>query len=354
MTKRTCMLLLAAILIVAAVWGVGCTEPSADAPSSTAPGSTLAPASSATVAAAPSPTITSTTLPRAPSTTTATTEPAPILPLEFDSELAMEHIRKLAKDIGIRPGGSEAENEALAYAASYLTGLGYDPVITEVPLPDGKTSHNLTVVKPGRLPLAIAIGGHLDTKKTTPGANDDASGVAAVLELARDVAEADVVPTIYFICFGTEEIIDSNDEHHHYGSRAWVKEMKADQRESLAAMISLDMIAYGQTFHVRTMGKGPRTLRDMLQTEAEAQDVDLVYLKDPGASGYSDHEPFELAGYPAAWLQWRVDPTYHKMGDTYEHCSEKALNVAGDFLQRFLTELSEQDLEELHAAVTPR
>ena len=134
--------------------------------------------------------------------TVTTTEPAPREPLAFSSTRAMGHIKRLAQDIGIRPGGSAAEDEAAAYVSDYLADLGYQPVITEVPLPNGRTSHNVIAVKKGTSPLTVLICGHLDTKKTTPGGNDNASGTAAVLELARDVADADITPTIVFALFG--------------------------------------------------------------------------------------------------------------------------------------------------------
>jgi Zn-dependent M28 family amino/carboxypeptidase len=263
----------------------------------------------------------------------------------------MEHIKRLAQGIGIRPGGSAAEDEAVAYTSDYLTSLGYQPVITEVPLPNGKTSHNVVAMKKGSSSLTVLISGHLDTKKTTPGANDNASGTAAVLEVARDVADADITPTIVFALFGTEEIIDTNKTHHHYGSRAYVANMTAADREDLVGMISLDMVAYGTTFNVRTMRKGPAELRDMLLSYSRANDAGLVYLWDNGPTGWSDHAPFELAGYPAVWLQWLPDPTYHQAGDTYEHCDERVLRKTGRFLLDFLTHLTAQDLEALGAAV---
>jgi len=41
----------------------------------------------------------------------------------------------------------------------------------------------------------------------------------------------------------------------------------------------------------------------------------MPYLRDPGESGWSDHEAFELAGIPAAWIEWRDDPVYHTAAD---------------------------------------
>lgn len=306
---------------------------------------------STTAAIAATSTTSTTTATSTTASTVTTTEPAPREPLAFSSTLAMGHIKRLAQDIGIRPGGSAAEDEAATYVSDYLTGLGYEPVITEVPLPTGRTSHNVVAVKKGTSPLTVLICGHLDTKKTTPGGNDNASGTAAVLELARDVADADITPTIVFALFGTEEIIDTDKSHHHYGSRSYVANMTAGEREDLVGMISLDMIAYGATFNVRTMGKGPAELRDMLLSYSRANGAGLTYLWDDGPTGWSDHAPFELAGYPAVWLQWLPDPTYHQAGDTYQHCSERVLRQTGRFLLSFLTNLTGPDLENLQASI---
>ncbi len=344
-------------LFLAAISGAACTNASVGATATQAitDSSTIFVSSSTSSSSSTSNASSTSASATLASTTTVpvveTTEPGPRAPLAFDTALTMEHIKKLASDIGIRPGGSAAENEAVAYAWDYLAQVGYRPVITEVPLPNGKMSHNVTVAKEGASPLSVVIGGHLDTKNTTPGANDDASGAAAVLELARDFADADLSYTLVFVLFGNEEILDANKNHHHYGSRNFVANLTADEKSNLSAMISLDMIAYGDTFNVRTMGKGPQTLRDMLLASSDASDAGLVYLKDTGPSGWSDHEPFELAGYPAVWFQWLEDPTYHGRGDTYEHCDAQVVRRTGEFLHAFLADLGPKDLEMLHESV---
>ena len=350
--------LVVAALVLTAISGVACTKPypigtsyatttlafgDAHTTSTVASSSTTSPASTTSTISATSTTTSS----------GATEDPAPRGPLAFSSARAMGHIKRLAQDIGIRPGGSAAEGMAVAYVSDYLAGLGYEPVVTEVPLPNGRTSHNVVAVKKGASQLTILVGGHLDTKNTTPGGNDNASGTAAVLELARDFANADVTPTIVFALFGHEEIIDADKTHHHYGSRSYVANMTAGEREDLVAMISLDMIACGTTFNVRTMGTGPLALRDTLLSYSHLSDAGLVYLKDAGPTGWSDHEPFELAGYPAVWLQWLPDLAYHQAGDTYQHCDQQVLRTTGRFLLGFLAQLGQQDLDQLRSAVRP-
>lgn len=297
----------------------------------------------------------STTSPTIAPTTTAielttTIPPAPTPALAFDATLAMSHIQALAATIGPRKSGSEAEYAAVEYAAEYLRGLGYEVLTTEVPLPSGEVSHNVQATKSGVSNAVVLVGAHLDSKRTAPGGNDNASGVAVVLELARDLLEADTVATFRFVLFGAEEMVDSNPDHHHYGSRQFVQAMTAEERSALVGMISLDMVGYGTKFHTRTMNKGPQLLGDMVRTYSNENGLTATNLRDPGTYGYSDHEPFELAGFPAVWLEWREDPLYHTAGDTYEHCDASDVQRAGQMLVQFLAQLDQADLNALAAA----
>jgi aminopeptidase YwaD len=250
----------------------------------------------------------------------------------------------------VRQAGTDAETQAAQYGFEYLRSLGYDALITDFDVPNGLPSHNVVAVKQGSSPLTIVVGGHMDTKKPSPGGNDNASGSAAVLELARDLAGGAVVPTVVFVLFGNEEMIDSNPDHHHYGSRAYLQQMTALDRANTVGMISLDMIGYGSSFVLRTMGRGPREMRDMLKAHANSTGVNIGYLADPSKYGYSDHEPFELAGYPAVWVEWRDDPVYHTVKDTYEHCRPSKVQAAGELVLSFLTDLDLSDLQGLAAA----
>jgi hypothetical protein len=318
-------------------------------PPTTAPAPTTPPASPLTVTTAAPPAPASTVASAAPTTTTVTT-PAARPVASFDIHQTMTHVRFFADDLGVRRGGTEAEWKASRYAADLLGSLGYETKVVEVPIPNGLTSHNVIATRPGASPLTVLIGAHIDSKKPSPGGNDNASGAAAVLELARAVAAADLVPTVVFVLFGNEEMIDSDPDHHHYGSRAYVADMTPAQRADLVAMISLDMIGYGDVFTVRTMGKGPESLSDALLTYGERAGVELVYLRDPSSFGYSDHEPFELAGYPAVWLEWREDPLYHTSGDTASHVDPARIETAGTLVLGFLAKLTEGDLRELSAS----
>jgi hypothetical protein len=269
--------------------------------------------------------------------------------LTFDITRTMAHLRALVVDIGVRHGGTPQEQAVVDYAVAQFQALGYSPQVTSVPVIDGSTSHNVIVTKPGSSGLTIVIGAHMDSYGVSPGGNDNGSGSAAVLELARALQGVDLVPTVVLVLFGHEEPMgDGNADHHHYGSRQFVATMTTAQKQNLAAMISLDMIGYGTTFNIRYRERGP--LVNSLLAYSTRTGGGLVYLKDPSTYGYSDHEPFEAAGYPVAWLEWRVDGANHTSGDTYAHCSAAKIEQAGGLVVGYLAGLRLTDLQALVAA----
>jgi hypothetical protein len=354
-------LLIALVVTTLALWpreGFSSAE-QLPAPSVVTLPSSVPSTTTTTLGPATTTTLTPTTQTAPPTTAPPTTAPpTPAAPppaapsLTFDGALAMGHLQALASGIGPRKSGTDAEDAAISYASDYLHSLGYQVVTTDVALPSGEVSHNVRATKGGASSSVILIGAHIDCKATAPGGNDNASGVAVVLELARDLLAAGTVPTLQFALFGAEEMTDSNPDHHHYGSRQLLAGMTAAERAALVGMISADMVGYGTKFHVRTMNKGPQLLRDMVKTFSNESGLTTTYLRDPGTYGYSDHEPFELAGYPAVWVEWREDPLYHTAGDTYGHCDPSDVQRAGQMLVQFLAQLDQADLDALAAART--
>lgn len=274
------------------------------------------------------------------------TAPAPVIG-KFDVELARKHVEVLAGDIGVREAGTDGEREAARYISAELEKLGYAPSTVKFSLPNGRTSQNVIAELPGTGTRRVILGGHYDTKKPSPGANDNGTGSAALLALAAELKDEPLAPTIVFVWFGDEEMIDSNQDHHHYGSRAYVKAMTDAEKAATVAMLSVDMIGYGPEFRVRTMGKGPQTLQKDLLAFGAANGYSATYMKDPSKYGYSDHEPFELAGMPAAWIEWRDDPVYHSTKDDAAHIEWDKVRQAGQLTLDYVRALDEQRMAAL-------
>ncbi len=272
--------------------------------------------------------------------------PEPVIG-KFDADLARRHVEVLAGDIGVREAGTDGEREAAGYISAELEKLGYTPATVKFSLPNGRTSQNVIAELPGTGSRRIILGGHYDTKKPSPGANDNGTGSAALLALAAELKDEPLAPTIVFVWFGDEEMIDSNQDHHHYGSRAYVKAMTDAEKAATAAMLSVDMIGYGPEFRVRTMGKGPQTLQKDLLAFGAANGYSATYMKDPSKYGYSDHEPFELAGIPSAWIEWRDDPVYHTTKDVASHVDWEKVRQAGQLTLDYVRALDEQRMATL-------
>lgn len=264
----------------------------------------------------------------------------------FDGGRAMAHIRAIA-GIGPRKAGSAAERAGCDYVAAQLASYGYTVSVQNVPIPGGRTSRNVVAEKPGTRPEVVVIGGHVDSVGASPGANDNASGVAVTLELARVLAEAPVRPTVRFVAFGAEEISGATANDHHFGSREYVRLLGPAGQARVQAMVSVDMVGYGSTFNVRNLNWAPQTTVASLQRQAAFMGQPLPYLKDRGRSGWSDHEQFERVGIPSAWLEWRVDPVYHTARDVASHVQPSRVRVTGRLVRAWLLGMDEAELDSL-------
>lgn len=257
---------------------------------------------------------------------------------EFDISAGMKSIREIAA-FGPRGAGEPAEARAAEYLVGRLEAMGLTTRLEEFPLVGGGTSRNVIARVAGSSESVIVLGAHYDSKPPSPGANDNASGCAVLLELAEILHEDTPPLTVEFVFFGAEETIDSNPDHHHFGSRYRVSRMSAAERANTVGMISVDMVGYGTELHSRTMGKGSRALSDALVAHARRDDIPVTYLRDPGKSGWSDHEPYELAGIPVAWLEWRDDPVYHSAADQPDHIQRGKVSMVGKMVLSFLRQM---------------
>jgi Iap family predicted aminopeptidase len=263
------------------------------------------------------------TVPAAPS------NPVTVAPVPAAKPLDVSAKRMLAdtsaiEHFGIRTPGSDAEAHAAAYVTGRMRDMGYHVDIEKFATPGG-TSRNVIARLKGTDPRRLVLGAHLDTRSGTPGANDDAAGCAVLLDIARIAAAEGSPVSIEFVFFGSEEYNDGHPRDHHRGSRYRVSKMTRAQREGTVGMISVDVVAYGAHLHTRTMGIGPLSMSKYLLKRASDLDIGLTYLKDPGPTGWSDHEPYEKAGIPAVWIERLQDPKYHTAGDVTTHLQKPAL-----------------------------
>jgi Zn-dependent M28 family amino/carboxypeptidase len=124
----------------------------------------------------------------------------------------------------------------LAYLKQALGEYGYD---VEEERCESEYQTNVIAELPGTISKnsVFEIGAHYDTKPNTPGADDNASGLAALLEIARVVAGVRLRRTLRFCFFGLEETTRG-------GSRTHVARIVSRRNERLAGVLVFEMIGY--------------------------------------------------------------------------------------------------------------
>jgi len=236
---------------------------------------------------------------------------------------------------GSNRGLSGAQHDpAQTNISSALSGFGLATSLDPFTY-SGGTYYNVVGVHLGAVrPNTIYIvGAHYDSLGN-PGADDDASGVAGVLEAARVLSKYRFEATMVFVAFDREE-------QGLVGSGHYANEHSAD---AIAGMISLDMIAYNPAgeHHDKAFLYG----RDASLPIKEALGSAIVAYGNGvtfeigGDFPYSDHAPFEAVGKQACLLiehAWGDNSYYHKASDSvdtagyidYEYATNLARSVVG-------------------------
>jgi hypothetical protein len=182
---------------------------------------------------------------------------------------------------------------------------------------------------------AVMVGGHLDGLGTDPdgtvfpGANDNASGVAITIEVARALASsrAGLRQSVVFVAF-------SGEEEGYLGSTAYVRQMAAvpGRAQSIVAFLNVD--ASG-------------CCGDALGASAESADlqarvraaVERLGIKTTVPTGGSDHQVFSRARVPSVLVQW-TDPILHTPGDSTTVVDLRHLKGTGDVVTIVAEELA--------------
>lgn len=250
------------------------------------------------------------------------------------------HVQVLAGDIGERNLGKDGTLDAAAeHVERAFRDLGYTVESQWLDLYHGE-ARNLIATRPGSSEIVV-VGAHYDTAVGTPGADDNASGVAAMLELARHFAEAEPERTLRFVAF-------ANEEPPFFQSGSWMgstayAEACAAAGDDVVAMLSLEMIGYyadergtqhypfpfsllypstGNFISVISRTKDRKLVRQVVGRFRETTQFPSEGAAVPGSIsgvGWSDHWSFWNAGYPAVMVTdtaFQRNERYHEATDT--------------------------------------
>lgn len=166
-----------------------------------------------------------------------------------------------------------------------------------------RMSHNIIGSKRGsqQPDEVVVVGGHRDSVAVSPGANDNASGVAAVLEAARLLAGVPTARTVHFVGFGAEEL-------GLIGSAHYVRQRSG----TVVGMVNLDMVGNGRDLMLLHSGRDDAVVS---VAERVARQLGIPVRRSRLGNAGSDHVNFERAGIPAVFVFSGEDGVYHTPGD---------------------------------------
>jgi hypothetical protein len=254
------------------------------------------------------------------------------------------HVDVLARDIGERNVWKPASfDEAAAYVERHLAAAGLDS--RRLPYDaNGHAATNVQGTLPGRSRPAeiLIIGAHYDSVQGTVGANDNASGVAALLALARAISGTPCERTVRFVAFANEE--PPFFQTDFMGSLVYARDCRT-RGDDIVAMISLETIGFyaddaGSQSYPPPLGLaypsrgnfitfvGNFGSRGLVRDALAAFRSTTLFPSEGGALpgiipgvGWSDHWAFWKAGYRAFMVTDTAPfryPHYHRRSDTPE------------------------------------
>jgi hypothetical protein len=262
-----------------------------------------------------------------------------------DSRQLYRHVEALSVHIGSRSVYEPDKiEETKRYILACLESFGYTPELQPYAY-GGKTFSNIIVSIQGksRSDETVIIGAHYDTVYGTPGADDNASAVAVLLEMSRMLKSISPERTLKLIFFVFEE--PPLFRTQHMGSYVYAKEAKG-RNENIRVMISLEMLGYyadkkgGQTFPLPLMGfmfsstpdfiavVGNLSSRSLVKRTGDAltrsSHISVETLSTVGfvpGVDFSDNWSFWKMGYTAVMITdtaFYRNPNYHTESDTID------------------------------------
>jgi Zn-dependent M28 family amino/carboxypeptidase len=230
---------------------------------------------------------------------------------------------------------------------------------------NGLASHNIEVEINGASPEIVLIGAHYDSVFGAPGANDNGSGVAALLALARRFAGKQTHYTLRFVAFVNEE--PPYFQTSQMGSFVYAGRCKA-RGDRIAAMISLETIGYfsdaprSQTYPIAALGAFYPKVGNFIGIVGNVRSRWLVRraiaefrkegkIPTEGAAlpafiagvGWSDQWSFWQQGYPGIMITDTAPfryPHYHEATDTPDKLDYDRFALVVSSVQKLIVELA--------------
>ncbi|MGO4804606.1 M20/M25/M40 family metallo-hydrolase [Arthrobacter sp. 2MCAF15] len=258
---------------------------------------------------------------------------------------------------GTRASGTSGYEESARYVEEQLRAAGYAPARQAISFRGegrGKPrveSFNILAETGGDAGRTIVVGAHLDSVKEGPGINDNASGVAAVLETARWLKEAGISPAnrVRFAFWGGEE-------DGLYGSQHYVDELSQAEVRQTAANLNVDMAASPNGVRSVHDGDGSDYGHAGPDGSGAMEEIFFRYFRENALpaettpfDGGSDYDAFLSAGIPGGGLftgdverktQAQAQAYGGTAGKDLDPCYHEACDTIANTNPELLTEMS--------------
>jgi len=257
-------------------------------------------------------------------------------PLVFDGEAAYAHVEAQC-DLGFRPTGSEAGWATGDYIISYLEEQGWTVETEEFTYLD--TPVRNIVGRIGEGPVII-LGAHYDTRRSADeedasvpvmGANDGASGVAVLLELARTLDRDKSQHQVWLAFFDAEDNGWLDGWEWCVGSNYMAAHLEIDPE----AVVVVDMVGDADQQLYRERNSHP-VLQQQLWEIGTTLGYTSTFISEYRWTMYDDHVPFAQRGIPAVDIIDFDYPYWHTTQDTRDKVSAQSLERVGRVVETWL------------------
>ncbi len=195
------------------------------------------------------------------------------------------------------------------------------------------TAVNVVADPPGFDPRRphVVVGAHLDTVPQSPGAEDNASGLMVMTEVARMTRQQPGALPVRFVAFGAEEARGRNGTLYAFGSRYYVATLHAAERGAARGIVALDRVGVrAARVPVCSSGRGSPALAMAIRRAAGPVATRSCINRA------SDHVSFEAVGIPAARLGSVPYAAYHSARDVPSVVDRGQLRRTGAVLWSWL------------------
>jgi aminopeptidase YwaD len=215
---------------------------------------------------------------------------------------------------GPRPAGSAAERRAQDRVARAFARAGLRAGTDRFRVPGRGTSRNVLGIRDTPARCLRVVMAHADTVPPSPGAQDNASGLGALVAIAAALPERPPCD-VWLVATGAEERPFTR-QTDHLGALALARRLRRLGRaRDVRFALSLDEVGRGSRFVVRSPVRAPRAgVERALLAAARATGTRMSWAPDSG-TGNSDHRELELAGMPGMKLGVADEPLRHTAAD---------------------------------------